>query len=81
MMQSLIDGGTGDDVDQGPDDWNKENQNGPTGFRQTVMIVTAEVVDEAPDDEEDHEEDAGEKKHRQEQTQEWVGVGNHARLR
>ena len=67
----------GDDVGQRTKNGQEEDQNGPTEFRPAVMIMTAEVVDEAPDDEEDHQEDAREDEHRPEQTQERIGVREH----
>jgi hypothetical protein len=69
--------GTGDDVDQGTQDWEEQNEDRPSGFRPTMMIAAAEVVDKTPDNEEDHEEYASEDEHGPEQTQERIGVREH----
>ena len=51
--------GTSDDVDQRAEDRNEQDEDGPPSLCQAVVVLPAEVVDEAPDYEKDHQEDAG----------------------
>jgi hypothetical protein len=59
----------GDDIDQRAEDRDEQDKDGPPSLCETVVVLPAEVVDEAPDDEKDHQEYAGKNKHRPEQAQ------------
>jgi hypothetical protein len=68
---------SGNYVDQCPEHWDEQDQDCPSELGTTVVVATAEIVDEAPNDEEDHREESEEDQQRPENAQEWEVVCQH----
>jgi len=65
----------GDDVRKDADHWDKDDEDKPQCFGDTMVVTAPEIIDEAPDDDEDPEDQQRKLQQAPEDAQQWIRVG------